>query len=106
MEVPTISVVLPTFNREEFLTEAFESIAAQTFADWELIVVDDGSTDGTSALVGQLARRVAQPVTYLYQPNRGPGAARNLGIQRARGQYLAFLDSDDLWLPHHLARCA
>jgi GT2 family glycosyltransferase len=103
-----VSIVLPTWNRERFLAGAFESITAQTCKDWELIVVDDGSTDNTRAAVESLV--AATPgltgrVRYIYQDNAGPGAARRAGILRARGKYLGFFDSDDLWLPHHVGDC-
>jgi len=94
----TVSVIIPTYNRREFLREAIESVLAQSFRDFELIVVDDGSRDGTYELVKGYGDRVL----YLWQPNRGPAAARNRGAEVARGYYLAFLDSDDLWLPKKL----
>lgn len=91
---PLFSVVIPTFNRLELLREALESVWAQTFTDYEVIVVDDGSDDGTWQYLQTLNH-----VTSLVQKNAGPGAARNLGAQNANGKYLAFLDSDDLWFP-------
>jgi glycosyltransferase involved in cell wall biosynthesis len=102
---PTVSIILPTFNRAKFLPEAFAAIAGQQWTDWELIVVDDGSTDNTRELVPELTRGWQQPVRYIHQENQGPAAARNQGISQARGEFIAFYDSDDLWLPHHLARC-
>jgi glycosyltransferase involved in cell wall biosynthesis len=102
---PTVSVILPTYNREEFLSEAFESIRGQSFADWELIIVDDGSTDRTSQRVAEAVKSFAQPVRYIRQQNRGAYAARNTGLYNAAGKYIAFFDSDDLWLPHHLSDC-
>jgi glycosyl transferase family 2 len=96
---PSVSVIVPTFQRREYVQRAVRSVLAQTFTDFELIVVDDGSTDGTGdALVG-LDRRLR----YHWQPNRGVGAARNAGIGLARGGIVAFLDSDNRWLPRHLA---
>jgi glycosyltransferase involved in cell wall biosynthesis len=93
--MPFFSVVIPTYNRREMLREALASIWSQTFSDYEVIVVDDGSTDGTQeSLISQNA-----PFRFLTQSHRGPGAARNLGIGEAQGEYLAFLDSDDLWFP-------
>lgn len=93
--MPFFSVVIPTYNRREMLREALGSIWSQTFSDYEVIVVDDGSTDGTQeSLISQNG-----PLRYLPQSHRGPGAARNLGIREAQGEYLAFLDSDDLWFP-------
>jgi glycosyltransferase involved in cell wall biosynthesis len=102
---PLVSVVLPTYNRARFLPQAFASVCAQRLGDWELIVVDDGSTDGTGELVATLARCLARPVRYVRQQNAGPAAARNAGLDLARGKYVAFHDSDDVWLPHHLDDC-
>lgn len=94
-----VSVIIPTFNRADFVVEAIRSARAQTYAPSEIIVVDDGSTDDT-------ARRVAafEGVRYLYQDNRGQGAARNRGLREARGEFVASLDSDDLWDEDFLAR--
>jgi glycosyltransferase involved in cell wall biosynthesis len=89
------SVVIPTYNRAELLRIALDSVLAQTFTDYEVIVVDDGSTDGTWEQLQALGSRIH----VLHQQNAGPGAARNLGVAQARGDYVAFLDSDDLWFP-------
>jgi glycosyltransferase involved in cell wall biosynthesis len=102
---PRVSIVLPTFSRAKFLPQAFESIRAQTFGDWELIVVDDGSTDNSRELVEGFGREVRQAVRYVYQTNQGAYAARNSGVDHSRGLYVAFFDSDDYWLPHHLQDC-
>jgi len=96
---PRVSVIIPTFNRLAFVTEAIESVRKQTYADYELIVVDDGSTDETPQMLHR------QPdITTIRQPHRGVSAARNRGIAQARGTYLAFLDSDDLWMPQKLEK--
>lgn len=98
---PTVSVVCPVFNVEDYLAEAIESVLAQDFEDFELLLVDDGSTDGSSAIARDFARRRPSKVRYLSHPaseNRGPGAARNLGIDRARGAFVAFIDGDDRWV--------
>jgi glycosyltransferase involved in cell wall biosynthesis len=92
---PRFSVVIPTYNRLDFLKHALSSIWAQTFTDYEVIVVDDGSTDAT----GEWLASHGGPVRVFEQPNRGPGSARNVGAREARGDYVAFLDSDDLWFP-------
>ena len=97
--MPLFSIIIPTYNRRELLRHALASIWTQTFTDYEAIVVDDGSTDGTWEELQGLGSRVRA----LRQQNAGPGAARNLGAQRATGDYLAFLDSDDLWFPWTLA---
>jgi len=93
-----VSVILPTYNRRETIQAAIASVQRQTFADWELIVVDDGSTDDTAALIEGSDPRLV----LIRQKNQGVNGARNTAMLRARGQYIAFLDSDDEWLPHHL----
>jgi glycosyltransferase involved in cell wall biosynthesis len=95
--MPRVSVVIPTYNRRDLVREAIASVIAQSYADCELIVVDDGSGDGTAEVVQQFPG-----VRYVYQPNRGVSAARNAGVALARGELLAFLDSDDLWQPRKL----
>lgn len=97
---PLVSVIIPTWNRYPFLTEAITSIQRQTYSHVELIVVDDGSADATP---WEIPSRFPS-VVFLRQPHRGVSAARNLGIRHARGEYIAFLDSDDLWLPKKLER--
>lgn len=95
---PEVSVIIPTFNRETLLPRALSSVLGQTGVSFELSVVDDGSTDGTRALI----EKDFPSVNYLHQNNQGPSAARNRGIERSRGQWIAFLDSDDEWLPGKL----
>ncbi len=99
MSSPSVSVVIPTYNRSVFLMESIESVFAQTIDDFELIIIDDGSTDDTRDLVLSLDD---PRVHYEYQGNGGVSSARNLGVSFARAPYLAFLDSDDLWLPTKL----
>lgn len=96
--MPSVSVIIPTYNRCDFVREAMASVLAQTFQDFELIVVDDGSTDGTADIVREFPR-----THYLLQENRGVSAARNAGVAVSRGELIAFLDSDDLWQPQKLA---
>jgi GT2 family glycosyltransferase len=96
------SVVVPTYNRRPLLAAALESIRAQKFAEFEIIVVDDGSSDGTA----EYLKSHGTGLTLLTQRNLGPGAARNLGLAHARGRYVAFLDSDDLWFPWTLSTYA
>lgn len=100
-ESPLISVIIPTYNRANFLHQAIESVLAQTYKNWELIIVDDGSTDNTSELVRKFTDK---RIIYLYQENRGASAARNKGIQKAKGEYIAFLDSDDAWLSRKIEK--
>ena len=92
------SVIIPTFNRLPFLKEAIESVLNQTYQDFELILVDDGSTDGTK----EFAAGLSDDLKYIYQENAGPSAARNRGIRESHGEYVTFLDSDDLWLEKKL----
>jgi len=95
-----VSVVMPTFNRAHFLGRAIESVLSQTFADYEIIVIDDGSTDETRFVV----EKFADPrIRYVWQKNSGLASARGRGISNSRGVYVAFLDDDDLFLPHKLA---
>ncbi len=93
--MPFFSVIIPTYNRVAFLKRTLESVFAQRYDQFEIIVVDDGSTDLTMDYLKSLGQRVR----IVHQPNLGPGAARNLGVKHAEGAYLAFLDSDDLWFP-------
>jgi glycosyltransferase involved in cell wall biosynthesis len=97
---PLISCIVPVFNGERYLREALDSILSQTYRPLEILVVDDGSTDGTAALVAGYGDRVRS----LFQPNAGQAAARNLGLSEARGEFVAFLDQDDLWHPEKLDR--
>jgi len=100
---PMVSVIIPCYNTGRFLGEAIESVLAQTFRDFEVIVVDDGSTDDSA----DVARSYADPrVRYFYQENRGISAARNKGIGEARGEYIALLDADDAYLPTNLQKKA
>jgi glycosyltransferase involved in cell wall biosynthesis len=97
---PAVSIVMPTFNRLRYIVETVRSVQAQTFEDWELVVVDDGSTDDTLATLAALDD---SRIRCLSVPHSGYLARlRNLGIRQARGVYVAFQDSDDLWLPHKL----
>src|SRR5579871_1893267 len=91
------SVIIPVYNAEAFLAQAVESVRRQTVKPLEIIVVDDGSTDNSAQVAARL------DVHYIYQPNRGPAAARNRALTAARGQFIAFLDADDLWPDNKLA---
>ena len=97
---PAVSVIIPTYNRGWILREAIDSVLAQEYSDYELIVVDDGSTDDTREILGLYG----QDIIALRQPNQGVSAARNRGIADSHAQLVAFLDSDDLWLPQKLIR--
>lgn len=93
-----VSVIIPTYNSARFLAEAIDSVLAQSFKDFEILVIDDGSTDETKAVM----QRYSSPVRYIYQTNGGVAAARNRGIEESRGKYVAFLDADDAWFEHKL----
>ena len=95
---PQVSVIIPTYNRARIIKEAVDSVLAQDFKDFELIVVDDGSTDNTSSVLAPYG----DDIRIHFQENKGVSAARNRGIAEASGQFIAFLDSDDLWLPQKL----
>ncbi|OGP51102.1 MAG: glycosyl transferase [Deltaproteobacteria bacterium RBG_13_43_22] len=98
MSLPLVSVIIPTYNRSSFVMEAVDSVFKQTFGNFELIVVDDGSTDGTAEFLS----RYQGGFIYTFQNNQGVSTARNRGLQMACGKWIAFLDSDDLWLPGKL----
>ncbi len=95
---PQVSVVIPTFNRQEALRKALQTVLSQEAVLFEVWVIDDGSTDGTREMI----EKDFPSVNYFYQTNQGPAAARNRGIERSRGEWIAFLDSDDQWLPGKL----
>jgi len=98
-----ISVIIPSFNRSERLEKAINSVLQQSHECMELIVVDDGSTDGTAQLVEQISNTDPR-VRYFYQDNQGVSAARNFGLSKVKGDWIAFLDSDDEWLPEKLSQ--
>ena len=98
--MPTVSIIIPAYNVASYIGETLDSVFAQTFADYEVIVINDGSPD-TEELERVLAHFINR-VNYLKQENRGASAARNTGLRAARGEFVAFLDADDLWLPNYL----
>lgn len=100
MSTPAVSVIIPTFERADLLVEALDSVAAQTFTNYEVIVIDDGSTED---IAGRVRDHSTRP-RVIRQPHAGPGTARNRGMAEARAPMVAFLDSDDLWLPTKLER--
>lgn len=100
--MPVVSVIMPAFNVEPYVGDAIRSALAQTYGDFELIVVDDGSKDGTAQVVKDLARQDAR-IHLVQQSNRGLAGARNSALRAARGEFFALLDSDDLWEPQFLA---
>ena len=103
---PVVSVILPFFNAERWLQETIDSVVHQTFPDWELLLVNDGSTDGSALIAHQFARAFPSRIRYLEHPggvNRGAAPSRNLGIRSARGDFIAPIDADDVWMPGKLA---
>jgi glycosyltransferase involved in cell wall biosynthesis len=99
--MPAVSVVIPAYNRRGFLAQTLASVRAQAYPDREIIVVDDASTDGTEKWIA--GRKIPDLRFFRFRDNRGPAAARNKGVQEARGEFIAILDSDDLWTPDCLS---
>ncbi len=101
-----ISIIVPVYNVEKYIEETLESVRAQTYASWELLLVEDGSSDATAARIEQyMAQTGDKRIRLLKQPcNLGAANARNRGIQEAQGRYIAYLDADDLWMPEKLER--
>lgn len=102
---PLVSAIIIFLNEEQFIEEAIASVFAQSYVSWELLLVDDGSTDGSTAIARRYAEQYPEKVRYLDHAghqNRGMSASRNLGARHAAGTYIAFLDGDDVWLPHKL----
>ncbi|NNE99536.1 MAG: glycosyltransferase [Pyrinomonadaceae bacterium] len=99
MSIPQVSVVIPAYNAERYLAASIESVFQQTYDRWELLVIDDGSTDSTGEIAGSYGNAA---VKYFFTPNGGVSRARNIGIENASGKYVAFLDADDVWEPEKL----
>jgi len=97
---PKVSIIIPTYNQSQYLEEAMESVLNQTYQNIEIIIVDDGSTDNTSEVVKSFDNKII----YIPQKNKGASSARNAGIKKAQGQYVAFLDSDDMWIKNKLEK--
>jgi glycosyltransferase involved in cell wall biosynthesis len=100
--LPSVSVIIPVYNRAHLLLYALESIRNQTFKEWEVVIVDDGSVDNSYEIIKNFAASVMQDVSYFFQENQGVAVARNNGLNRIRSEYVAFLDSDDRWLENHI----
>jgi glycosyltransferase involved in cell wall biosynthesis len=96
-----ISIIIPAYNAAQYIAETILSVQQQSYSNWELIIIDDGSTDNTAAIVKEIAEKDKQ-ISYYFQKNAGVSTARNAGIEKAKGAFFAFLDADDLWLPHNL----
>jgi glycosyltransferase involved in cell wall biosynthesis len=99
---PVVSIITPTFNSERFISETIDSIIQQSYKDWELLVIDDGSDDNSIKIIKEFESKENRVHLIRFKKNYGPAYARNLGIQLAKGRYIAFLDSDDVWHPDKL----
>ena len=100
MSITNVSIIMPAYNSSRWISDSIQSVFEQNYVQWELLIVDDGSTDNTKNIVKDFLND--KRIKYFYQDNYGPAVARNLGISKASGKYLAFLDSDDLWKPNKL----
>jgi len=101
---PRVNVIIPLYNGAAFLADTLDSVAAQTYRPLDVTMIDDGSTDASAQIVAAAQARLDLPIAYYFQHNQGPSAARNYGIAQTDGEFLAFLDADDLWLPQKIAR--
>ncbi len=99
-----VSIITPTFNSEKFIAETIRSVQSQTFPDWEMVIVDDCSTDATISVISDFSEKDNRIRVIQLQKNSGAGVARNTALQSANGKYIAFLDSDDLWKPEKLQK--
>ena len=100
---PTVSINLCCYNSEKYLEETLKSIFAQTYKDWELVIVNDGSTDSTESIIKEYISQ-GYPIIYHFQKNHGLGYSRNEALKRSRGKYIAFIDHDDIWMPEKLEK--
>jgi teichuronic acid biosynthesis glycosyltransferase TuaG len=101
MKIPSISIIMPAYNAKKYIAESIQSVINQTFKNWELIIVDDGSTDQTSSIIKEQIE-LDKRIFYYYQENGKQGRARNYGISKSKGKYIAFLDADDIWFANKL----
>ncbi|WP_418264441.1 glycosyltransferase family 2 protein [Flavobacterium faecale] len=99
-----VSIIIPTFNSEKFITEAIQSVQNQTYINWEILIVDDASTDNTVELINKIRAKDSRIKLHLLKSNSGTGVARNKALKQAQGRYIAFLDADDLWMPEKLQK--
>ncbi len=102
--MPKVSVIIPAHNAQRFIRETIQSVLGQTYQDFEIVIVNDGSTDGTEAIVEEFVKTRPERIKYIYQKNQGHAICRNTGLKNAQGQYIAFLDADDLWREDKLMR--
>jgi len=104
METPLVSIITPSFNSEKFIASTIRSVQDQTYSNWELLIVDDCSTDNTERIVADFTQNDNRIKFYKLTKNSGPGVARNQAVQMAGGKFIAFLDSDDVWKPEKLSK--
>ncbi|GGE33689.1 glycosyltransferase family 2 protein [Psychroflexus planctonicus] len=97
-----VSIITPSYNSQDFIQETINSVISQTHQNWEMIIVDDASSDGTPTLLKEISKKESRVKYHLLKNNSGPAVARNKAIELAQGKYLAFLDADDIWFPFHL----
>ncbi|HWB32280.1 MAG TPA: glycosyltransferase family A protein [Acidobacteriaceae bacterium] len=100
--MPEVDIIVPAYNAQKYLADAIESVGAQTFQDWRILLVDDGSTDDTAGIAASYIERLGPKLKYIHQENRGLPAARNTAIRNSSAEFLALLDADDIWLPNRL----
>ena len=103
MKLNSVAVIIPAYNAERYIAETIDSVIAQTYSDWEMIVVDDGSTDNTKNIVNEYVKQDSR-IKYIYQENASQAVARNTGIKYSNGEFIAFLDADDIWMPDKIER--
>jgi teichuronic acid biosynthesis glycosyltransferase TuaG len=99
-----VSIITPTFNSANFIEETIKSVQSQTYTDWEMIIVDDGSTDTTARIIELLSKTDNRIHFYKLEKNSGPAVARNMGIEKAKGKFMTFIDADDIWFPDFIKK--
>ncbi|WP_026727299.1 glycosyltransferase family 2 protein [Flavobacterium denitrificans] len=99
-----VSIIVPTYNTEKFIRQTIESVQSQSYTNWEMILVDDASTDQTVAIIGEFAQNDNRIKLFKLEKNSGNGFARNIALEKASGKYIAYLDADDLWFPEKLEK--
>ncbi|MEO0225260.1 MAG: glycosyltransferase [candidate division WOR-3 bacterium] len=104
MDKNLVSIIIPTYNQSQFLANSLNSVLCQTYRTWEILIIDDGSVDDTKKVVENFIKKYNEKIKYFYQENKGQASARNLGIRISKGEYVAFLDSDDEWLPEKIEK--
>jgi len=104
MQEPLVSVIMPAYNAEKYISESIESVITQSYKNWELLITDDRSTDATQQIINEYAIKDQRIKLYINEQNGGAGVARNNSIKQANGRFIAFLDADDKWLPEKLTK--